>query len=161
MLQKKIILALALAIPLSALATERGHPSNNSSTTIQAQQQGQIQGQIQGQNSEQSTNVAPMQSIDFNNRRPIPAAGVALAGSSSNTTAEHRYLEQRSKTFLWGAFAYNNVDMRWSLTDFVGSNPTPREELAACVEHQTFRQLRNLEQNPCPSFEANDGNPLQ
>lgn len=154
----KLVL-LTLAVSLATTAHAR-HPN-------QGQAQGQAQ--LQGQNQEQMQNAnGSGGNVDIQNRRQIPAAGVGINAGSSNSTARHRHYRQRSKAFAWGAFAHTNVDMVFSVTSFVNELETTnmsaasksRLELAACIEEQSFRELRSLEGNECPAVSVPSGSPL-
>lgn len=96
-------------------------------------------------------------SVSVEDRLQLPFAP-AMGASSSTTTAPNRVLKQRTVSFLLGG--WTNVDMELDVVSFVHVKRTKREELAACVESQKFRELRALEGNPCPNSSSLLKNPL-
>jgi hypothetical protein len=160
---KLTIIGIALLSTATLAYCSQSHAGgkpNQGGNVSGSQHQGQYQGQIQGQGQLQASENANNSSVDIQNRRQIPAAGVGFGGASSNTTAMHRYLEQESRSLAWGAVAWTDVKMKFDLVSFISSSPDSRAELAACIEHDSMRKLRALEGNACPAFTSEAMRPL-
>lgn len=130
-----LLTVLAAAITHPAQATDRG-----------SVEQEQLQNQYQQLTADQQLTFRNSINRD---RLQIPPAAM-VTSSSSNTTAAHRYLEQSGWSLLF--FSKNGTEMKFDVVSFISSNPSPRQELAACAQEEGFRKFRILEKNPCPEM---------
>lgn len=147
---KKLLVALALSTSLVAVASPL-QPSGGSiyytnlgidmATYSSTLNKNSIANTSEGGNGGSGGNVS------IKTERPLPNAP-AMGASSSNTTALHRKLNQKTVSVLFGG--YTSVTMDLDVISFWQTNPSEELQLAACFDgSQAYKDFKKeLSQRP-------------
>ena len=150
---KKLLVALALSTSLVAVASPL-QPSGGSiyytnlgidmATYSSTLNKNSIANTSEGGNG---GNGGSGGNVSIKTERPLPNAP-AMGASSSNTTALHRKLNQKTISILFGGFT--SVTMDLDVISFWQTNPSEELQLAACFDgSQAYKDFKKeLSQRP-------------